>query len=86
MPCSQPCIPTLSSGPCPPTVARPDAASTPRKSYRGHTCSVSRDSKLRVHGGLNCQPGRVLRATPTQAASDWRCAVVLLVALSPSHH
>ena len=35
--------PTLSTGPCPPTVAGPYAAWMPRKSLQGRTCSVSRD-------------------------------------------
>lgn len=33
--------PTLSTGPCPPTVAGPYAAWMPRKSLQGRTCSVS---------------------------------------------
>ncbi|APP80678.1 hypothetical protein BJD10_14045 [Xanthomonas hortorum pv. gardneri] len=43
MHCSQPCAPTLSTGPCPPTVAGPYAAWMPRKSLHGCTCGVSRD-------------------------------------------
>ncbi len=35
--------PTISTGPCPPTVARPYAAWIPRKSLQGRTCGVSRD-------------------------------------------
>ncbi|PPT22036.1 hypothetical protein XarbCFBP7629_10970 [Xanthomonas arboricola] len=38
-----PCIPTLSTGPCPPTVAGPYAAWMPQKSLHGRTCGVSRD-------------------------------------------
>ncbi|NMI27403.1 hypothetical protein FCG19_15250 [Xanthomonas hortorum pv. vitians] len=38
-----PCTPTLSTGPCPPTVAGPYAAWMPRKSLHGRTCGVSRD-------------------------------------------
>ncbi|MDV7248787.1 hypothetical protein R4K57_10280, partial [Xanthomonas hortorum pv. vitians] len=35
-----PCTPTLSTGPCPPTVAGPYAAWMPRKSLHGRTCGV----------------------------------------------
>ncbi|NMI20386.1 hypothetical protein E1J24_00345 [Xanthomonas hortorum pv. pelargonii] len=35
--------PTISTGPCPPTVAGPYAAWMPRKSLHGRTCGVSRD-------------------------------------------
>ncbi|MFS8391567.1 hypothetical protein EIQ22_21805 [Xanthomonas campestris pv. campestris] len=45
MPCSQPCIPTISTGPCPPTVAGPYAAWMPRKRLHGRTCAVSRDGR-----------------------------------------
>ncbi|NJC42952.1 UNVERIFIED_ORG: hypothetical protein FHT06_000191 [Xanthomonas campestris] len=38
-----PCIPTISTGPCPPTVAGPYAAWMPRKSLQGRTCGVSCD-------------------------------------------
>ncbi|PPU10443.1 hypothetical protein XarjCFBP1022_15150 [Xanthomonas arboricola] len=31
------------TGPCPPTVAGPDAAWVPRKSLHGRTCGVSRE-------------------------------------------
>ncbi|MXV49100.1 hypothetical protein DYQ94_19815, partial [Xanthomonas sp. LMG 8993] len=41
--CSQSCTPTISTGPCPPTVAGPYAAWMPRKSLHGRTCGVSRD-------------------------------------------
>ncbi|QWN00700.1 hypothetical protein DGN21_16355 [Xanthomonas sp. MLO165] len=41
--CLQTCTPTISTGPCPFTVAGPDAAWRPRKSLLGRTCSVSRD-------------------------------------------
>ncbi len=37
------CIPTISTGPCPPTVAGPYAAWMPRKSLQGRTCGVSCD-------------------------------------------
>ncbi|CAD0327161.1 hypothetical protein NCPPB940_19790 [Xanthomonas hortorum pv. taraxaci] len=40
---SKPCIPTIPTGPCPPTVAGPYAAWTPRKSLHGRTCGVSRE-------------------------------------------
>ncbi|CAD0345258.1 hypothetical protein CFBP8129_30690 [Xanthomonas hortorum pv. gardneri] len=43
LPCLQPCTPTLSTGPCPLTVAGPYAAWMPRKSLHGRTCGVSRD-------------------------------------------
>ncbi|CAD7719726.1 hypothetical protein LMG31884_30880 [Xanthomonas hydrangeae] len=43
LPCLQPCTPTLSTGPCPPTVAGPYAAWMPRKSLQGRTCGVSCD-------------------------------------------
>ncbi|APP84537.1 hypothetical protein BI317_10540 [Xanthomonas hortorum pv. gardneri] len=36
------CTPTISTGPCPPTVAGPYAAWMPRKSLHGRTCGVSR--------------------------------------------
>ncbi|PPT42023.1 hypothetical protein XarjCFBP7653_06265 [Xanthomonas arboricola] len=39
--CSQSCVPTISPGPCPPTVAGPYAAWMPRKSLHGRTCGVS---------------------------------------------
>ncbi|PPU69284.1 hypothetical protein XpiCFBP4643_07170 [Xanthomonas pisi] len=39
----QQCTPTISTGPCPLTVAGPYAAWMPRKSLQGRTCSVSRD-------------------------------------------
>ncbi|PPU53175.1 hypothetical protein XarbCFBP6827_17650 [Xanthomonas arboricola] len=42
-PSSQPPTPTISTGPCPPTVAGPYAAWMPRKSLQGRTCGVSRD-------------------------------------------
>ncbi|PPU17444.1 hypothetical protein XacyCFBP1159_08710 [Xanthomonas arboricola pv. corylina] len=35
--------PTISTGPCPPTVTGPYAAWMPRKSLHGRTCGVSRD-------------------------------------------
>ncbi|PPT50299.1 hypothetical protein XarjCFBP7652_05100 [Xanthomonas arboricola] len=38
-----PCTPTISTGPCPPTVAGPYAAWMPRKSLHGRTCGVSRE-------------------------------------------
>ncbi|PPT42148.1 hypothetical protein XarbCFBP8132_08495 [Xanthomonas arboricola] len=41
--CSQPCVPTISTGPCPPTVAGPYAAWMPRKRLQGCTCGVSRE-------------------------------------------
>ncbi|PPU51142.1 hypothetical protein XarbCFBP6827_05700 [Xanthomonas arboricola] len=41
--CSSPCIPTISTGPCPLTVAGPYAAWMPRKSLQGRTCGVSCD-------------------------------------------
>ncbi|PPU01401.1 hypothetical protein XarjCFBP8253_10580 [Xanthomonas arboricola pv. juglandis] len=41
--CLQPHIPTISTGPCPPTVAGPYAAWMPRKSLHGRTCGVSCD-------------------------------------------
>ncbi|PPU06445.1 hypothetical protein XarjCFBP7645_18230 [Xanthomonas arboricola] len=41
--CSQPRVPTIFDGPCPPTVAGPYAAWMPRKSLQGRTCGVSRD-------------------------------------------
>ncbi|PPT43818.1 hypothetical protein XarjCFBP7653_02605 [Xanthomonas arboricola] len=37
------CAPTISTGPCPPTVAGPYAAWMPRKSLQGRTCGVSRE-------------------------------------------
>ncbi|PPT20193.1 hypothetical protein XarbCFBP7629_13905 [Xanthomonas arboricola] len=37
------CAPTISTGPCPPTVAGPYAAWMPRKSLQGRTCGVSCD-------------------------------------------
>ncbi|PPU39396.1 hypothetical protein XaplCFBP3123_14285 [Xanthomonas arboricola pv. populi] len=39
----QTCTSTISTGPCPPTVAGPYAAWMPRKRLQGRTCSVSRD-------------------------------------------
>ncbi|PPT52160.1 hypothetical protein XarjCFBP7652_01380 [Xanthomonas arboricola] len=39
----KPCTPTISTGPCPPTVAGPYAAWMPRKSLHGRTCGVSRN-------------------------------------------
>ncbi|PPU21809.1 hypothetical protein XarbCFBP7610_00220 [Xanthomonas arboricola] len=42
-PSSQPPTPTISTGPCPPTVAGPYAAWMPRKSLQGRTCGVSCD-------------------------------------------
>ncbi|PPT89886.1 hypothetical protein XarbCFBP8149_03705 [Xanthomonas arboricola] len=36
-------IPTIPTGPCPPTVAGPYAAWMPRKSLQGRTCGVSCD-------------------------------------------
>ncbi|PPT52603.1 hypothetical protein XarbCFBP8147_01295 [Xanthomonas arboricola] len=41
----QPRTPTLSLGPCPPTVAGPYAAWMPRKSLQGRTCGVSREGR-----------------------------------------
>ncbi|MBB5736867.1 hypothetical protein FHT09_002639 [Xanthomonas arboricola] len=38
-----PCTPTISTGPCLPTVAGPYAAWMPRKSLQGRTCGVSCD-------------------------------------------
>ncbi|MBB5735891.1 hypothetical protein FHT09_001631 [Xanthomonas arboricola] len=38
-----PCTPTISTGPCPLTVAGPYAAWMSRKSLQGRTCGVSRD-------------------------------------------
>ncbi|PPU24255.1 hypothetical protein XarCFBP6762_16925 [Xanthomonas arboricola] len=43
MPCLQTCTPTISTGPCPLTVAGPYAAWMPRKSLQGRTCGVSCD-------------------------------------------
>ncbi|NJC30076.1 hypothetical protein GGR79_001543 [Xanthomonas arboricola] len=37
------CTPTISTGPCPPTVAGPYAAWMPRKSLQGRTCGMSCD-------------------------------------------
>ncbi|PPT27404.1 hypothetical protein XarbCFBP7614_12295 [Xanthomonas arboricola] len=39
------CTPTISPGPCPPTVAGPCAAWMPRKSLHGRTCGVSCDGE-----------------------------------------
>ncbi|PPU59159.1 hypothetical protein XdyCFBP7245_01645 [Xanthomonas dyei] len=39
----QSCVPTLPTGPCPPSVAGPYAAWMPRKRLHGRTCGVSRD-------------------------------------------
>ncbi|NMI22747.1 hypothetical protein E1J24_13060 [Xanthomonas hortorum pv. pelargonii] len=39
------CTPTISTGPCPPTIAGPYAAWMPRKSLHGRTCGVSRDGR-----------------------------------------
>ncbi len=41
--CRKSCVPTISTGPCRPTVAGPCAAWMPRKSLYGRTCGVSRD-------------------------------------------
>jgi hypothetical protein len=41
--CLQPHTPTISTGPCLPTVAGPYAAWMPRKSLHGRTCGVSCD-------------------------------------------
>ncbi|PPU42925.1 hypothetical protein XcyCFBP4188_13255 [Xanthomonas hortorum pv. cynarae] len=43
MRCLKPYTPTISTGPCPPTVAGPYAAWMPRKSLHGCTCGVSCD-------------------------------------------
>ncbi|PPT56170.1 hypothetical protein XarbCFBP8153_18795 [Xanthomonas arboricola] len=52
--------PTISTGPCPPTVAGPYAAWMPRKSLQGRTCGVSCDGgRARA-----LQPGR--RSTALQ--------------------
>ncbi|MXV45530.1 hypothetical protein DYQ94_01115 [Xanthomonas sp. LMG 8993] len=40
-----PRAPTISTGPCLPTVAGPYAAWMPRKSLQGRTCGVSRDGR-----------------------------------------
>ncbi|PPT50839.1 hypothetical protein XarbCFBP8147_10290 [Xanthomonas arboricola] len=40
---NQPRTPTISTGPCPLTVAGPYAVWMPRKSLHGRTCGVSRD-------------------------------------------
>ncbi|PMR87139.1 hypothetical protein XacyCFBP2565_05725 [Xanthomonas arboricola pv. corylina] len=48
------CIPTISTGPCPLTVAGPYAAWMPRKSLQGRTCGVS------------CDGGRCSQATDQQ--------------------
>ncbi|PPU22251.1 hypothetical protein XarbCFBP7610_02785 [Xanthomonas arboricola] len=65
-----PCTPTISTGPCPLTVAGPYAAWMPRKSLHGRTCGVSRD------GGRarTLQPsGRTTRSTldPCALSSHW---------------
>ncbi|PPU94847.1 hypothetical protein XpopCFBP1817_09570 [Xanthomonas populi] len=44
MDCSQPCTPTLSTGPSTLTVVGPSAAWTPHKRLHGRTCGVSRDA------------------------------------------
>ncbi|PPT96046.1 hypothetical protein XarbCFBP7408_14430 [Xanthomonas arboricola pv. guizotiae] len=76
--CSQPCLPTISTGPCPPTVAGPYAAWMPRKSLHGRTCGVSCD------GGRarTLQPSRRSAATnqsadqsPCSEGSDHRFAI-----------
>ncbi|PPT44439.1 hypothetical protein XarjCFBP7652_22725, partial [Xanthomonas arboricola] len=41
LPYRKPRTPTISTGPCPPTVVGPYAAWMPRKSLHGRTCGVS---------------------------------------------
>ncbi|NIK34000.1 hypothetical protein FHY15_003172 [Xanthomonas arboricola] len=53
----QPCTPTISTGPCPPTVAGPYAAWMPRKSLQGRTCGVS------------CDGGRARALQPSHTSS-----------------
>ncbi|PPU51463.1 hypothetical protein XarbCFBP6827_07570 [Xanthomonas arboricola] len=55
-----PCTPTISTGPCPPTVTGPYAAWMPRKSLQGRTCGVSCDggrtrALQRSHGSTALQ-------------------------------
>ncbi|PPU78161.1 hypothetical protein XcuCFBP2542_02700 [Xanthomonas cucurbitae] len=45
MHCLQACIPTISTGTCPPSVAGPYAAWMPHKRLQGCTCGVSRDGR-----------------------------------------
>ncbi|PPU29723.1 hypothetical protein XarCFBP6762_00420, partial [Xanthomonas arboricola] len=63
----KPCTPTISTGPCPPTVAGPYAAWMPRKSLQGRTCGVSRNGRRaralqpnRSVGGKDTAPDSVL--------------------------
>ncbi len=56
-----PCTPTISTGPCPPTVAGPYAAWMPRKSLHGRTCGVS------------CDGGRARALQPTHSVEGAVC-------------
>ncbi|PPU25697.1 hypothetical protein XarCFBP6762_13320 [Xanthomonas arboricola] len=61
-----PRAPTISTGPCLPTVAGPYAAWMPRKSLQGCTCGVSRDGRQ----ARALQPGR--RSAALELA--WLCS------------
>ncbi|PPT62562.1 hypothetical protein XarbCFBP8150_20335 [Xanthomonas arboricola] len=50
---SKPCSPTIATGPCPPTLAGPDAAWMPRKRLHGRT------------RGVSCEGGRARALQPT---------------------
>ncbi|PPT74658.1 hypothetical protein XarbCFBP8152_18555 [Xanthomonas arboricola] len=63
MHCLQPRTPIISTGPCPPAVAGPDAAWMPRKRRQGRTCGVSRD-------GGQARTGRDDRRAWLQAVHD----------------
>ncbi|PPT63283.1 hypothetical protein XarbCFBP8142_20745 [Xanthomonas arboricola] len=54
MPYRKSCAPTISTGPCPPTVAGPYAAWMPRKRLHGRTCGVS------------CEGGRARALQPSR--------------------
>ncbi|PPT25688.1 hypothetical protein XarbCFBP7614_19335 [Xanthomonas arboricola] len=61
---NQPRTPTISTGPCPLTVAGPYAAWMPRKSLHGRTCGVSRDGG---RAKALQQIGRIEAATASNA-------------------
>ncbi|QDS15450.1 hypothetical protein FPL04_07200 [Xanthomonas arboricola] len=60
MRCLKPCTPTISTGPCPLTVAGPYAAWMPRKSLQGRNCGVS------------CEGGRARALLPSHRAAALR--------------
>ncbi|MBB4595188.1 hypothetical protein FHR61_003894 [Xanthomonas arboricola] len=87
MHCLQTHTPTISTGPCPPTVAGPYAAWMPRKSLHGRIHGVSRDGGRARALQPSCRPADQGPAAKLQTSGSGPCSQVAdqrIRALQPS--